>query len=99
MDTALNCIISHELNVSFHHFVLLKSWYHKQCLFLLQHLAMDLGEVPDKQRNQETTETIRRQREPMDEASLATTLQHIVGQLDVLTQVWNGSVEPCGNKS
>ncbi|KAH0630042.1 hypothetical protein JD844_012613 [Phrynosoma platyrhinos] len=49
-------------------------------------LEMDFGEVAHKQKNQETTESVRRQQEQIDEASLASTLQHIVGQLDVLTQ-------------
>ncbi|KAF7249649.1 hypothetical protein EYD10_04364 [Varanus komodoensis] len=49
---------------------------------------MDFGEIPDKQKIQEmeTPELVRRQQEQIDEASLASTLQHIVGQLDVLTQ-------------
>lgn len=51
---------------------------------------MDFGEVPDKQATR-SAESVRKQQEQihMDEASLSSTLQHIVGQLDVLTQVWN----------
>lgn len=62
---------------------------------------MDFGEVTDKQKSQETvesirksqeaTESVRRQQEQIDETGLASTLQHIVGQLDVLTQVWSVS--------
>ncbi|XP_053152664.1 POC1 centriolar protein homolog A isoform X4 [Hemicordylus capensis] len=47
---------------------------------------MDFGEIPDKQKTQEAVEMVRKQQEQIDETSLATTLQHIVGQLDVLTQ-------------
>lgn len=51
---------------------------------------MDFAEVPDKHiQGTETAESARRQPEQIDEAGLASTLQHIVGQLDVLTQVCN----------
>ncbi|XP_007425729.1 POC1 centriolar protein homolog A-like isoform X2 [Python bivittatus] len=52
---------------------------------------MDSGDFPVKQKIQEagtasTVESIQRQQEQMDEIGLTSTLQHIVGQLDVLTQ-------------
>lgn len=56
---------------------------------VLQQLGMDSGDFPVRQKTQEagTAELIQRQQVQIDEIGLTSTLQHIVGQLDVLTQV------------
>ncbi|ETE73639.1 POC1 centriolar protein-like A, partial [Ophiophagus hannah] len=51
-------------------------------------VGMDSGDFPVRQKTQEagTAELMQRQQVQIDEIGLTTTLQHIVGQLDVLTQ-------------
>uniref|UniRef100_A0A2D4JGE6 Uncharacterized protein n=1 Tax=Micrurus lemniscatus lemniscatus TaxID=129467 RepID=A0A2D4JGE6_MICLE len=51
-------------------------------------VGMDFGDFPVRQKTQEagTAEPMERQQVQIDEIGLTTTLQHIVGQLDVLTQ-------------
>nr|XP_023969901.1 POC1 centriolar protein homolog A-like [Chrysemys picta bellii] len=52
-------------------------------MFITMQSEMDCGDPPKKNKTQESA---RNQHQQEEETSLADTLEHIVGQLDVLTQ-------------